>query len=632
MARVLVLGNAGLDISLQTPRLPERGETLLGDAVSRAPGGKGLNQAVSAARARAKVLFQAPIGIDGMADEIRSVLAAEPQLAFEPAAMHEATDFSLLMVLPDGENSIVSGGPCAAGFTPQAAAIFAGRAEPEDIFLAQGNLSLDATIAAFETARTQGAKTVLNPAPIWWDVNRLLPHCDMLIVNANEAEMVSGRTDPAMAIDELCGRGVETVIITLGGDGCLLQSAGKRRRYAAVPVDACDTTGCGDTFCGVLCAALCRNTPLEEAVRFAQAAAAITATRMGAYAALPQRAELDALLGTRPDGMSSQGQELLLDIDHMSVELGPAGKRVRIVRDVSMSLARGRITCVVGESGSGKSVFAMSLMRLMAEEISTITANRALFEGEDLTRLKEREMLRLRGGRMAMIFQEPMTSLNPVFTIGDQIAEAVQLHQQVSKQEARRKALVALQNVHIPAAERRLDAYPHELSGGMRQRVMIAMALACEPSLLIADEPTTALDVTIQAQILALLLELRERSGMGILFITHNLGVVAEIADDVAVMYAGRIVEKAPAATLFTDAQHPYTLALLAAMPHLGGTVDRLEPIPGRMPPPWEEETGCRFAPRCPFATAECAGLPQLREIGANHHVACWRAPVEGLA
>jgi oligopeptide/dipeptide ABC transporter ATP-binding protein len=330
--------------------------------------------------------------------------------------------------------------------------------------------------------------------------------------------------------------------------------------------------------------------------------------------------------------MTGATPDLLLDIDRMSVALGPTGKRLRIVRDVSLEIGRGRITCVVGESGSGKSVFAMSLMRLISEEVSEITADKAFFEGQDLTTLGEIGMLKLRGSRMAMIFQEPMTSLNPVFTIGDQIAEAVQLHQKVSASEARKKALAALQSVHIPAAERRLDAYPHELSGGMRQRVMIAMALACEPSLLIADEPTTALDVTIQAQILALLMELRDRSGMGILFITHNLGVVAEIADDVAVMYAGRIVERAPAATLFADAQHPYTLALLAAMPHLGSTVERLEPIPGRMPPPWEEERGCRFASRCPFATVECDTLPPLREIAQNHHVACWRAPVEALA
>jgi oligopeptide/dipeptide ABC transporter ATP-binding protein len=322
----------------------------------------------------------------------------------------------------------------------------------------------------------------------------------------------------------------------------------------------------------------------------------------------------------------------LLDIEAMSVALGPAGRRVTVVDRLSVTIERGRILCVVGESGSGKSVFAMSLMRLLSEDICVISADHARLEGEELTELSEREMLRLRGGKMAMIFQEPMTSLNPVFTIGNQIAEAVQLHQGLSHQAARQKALAALKQVHIPAAERRLDSYPHELSGGMRQRVMIAMALACEPSLLIADEPTTALDVTIQAQILALLIELRDRTRMGILFITHNLGVVAEIADDVAVMYAGRIVERAPAATLFADAHHPYTLALLAAMPHLDGRAERLEPIPGRMPPPWEAMDGCRFAPRCPFADAICAEKPPLRSVGHRHDVACWRAPVEDLS
>jgi oligopeptide/dipeptide ABC transporter ATP-binding protein len=322
----------------------------------------------------------------------------------------------------------------------------------------------------------------------------------------------------------------------------------------------------------------------------------------------------------------------LLDIGAMSVALGPVGRRVTVVDELSVTIGRGRILCVVGESGSGKSVFAMSLMRLISEDICVISADHARLEGEELTDLSEREMLRLRGGKMAMIFQEPMTSLNPVFTIGDQIAEAVRLHQGLSREAARQAALAALRQVHIPAAERRLDSYPHELSGGMRQRVMIAMALACRPSLLIADEPTTALDVTIQAQILALLAELHDRTGMGILFITHNLGVVAEIADDVAVMYAGRIVERAPAATLFADAQHPYTLALLAAMPHLDGVAERLEPIPGRMPPPWEAVEGCRFASRCPFVDAICVEKPPLRSVGDRHDVACWRAPVEGLA
>jgi oligopeptide/dipeptide ABC transporter ATP-binding protein len=286
----------------------------------------------------------------------------------------------------------------------------------------------------------------------------------------------------------------------------------------------------------------------------------------------------------------------------------------------------------VGESGSGKSVTAMALMRLLPAAQCHITARRLRLEGTDIAGLDERGMTRLRGDRMAMIFQEPMTSLNPVFTIGDQVGEALRVHRGLSAAEARAHALAALRQVQIPAPERRLDAYPHELSGGMRQRVMIAMALACEPALLIADEPTTALDVTIQAQILTLLAELRARHGTGILFITHNLGVVAEIADEVAVMYAGRIVERAPAATLFADAQHPYTLALLAAMPSLSGTQERLEPIPGRMPAPGEAPPGCRFAPRCPFAAPICAGTPPLRAIGPDHDVACWRAPVEALA
>ncbi|MGO6694476.1 ribokinase [Rhizobium johnstonii] len=294
MARVLVLGNAGLDISLRMPRLPERGETLLGDGVTRAPGGKGLNQAVCAARAGATVLFQAPVGDDGAADEIKSALAAEARLAFEPSVAPEATDFSLLMVLPDGENSIVSAGPCAAGFTKEAAAAFAGRAEPQDIFLAQGNLAFDATLEAFTIVRARGAKTILNPAPIWWDVDPLIPHCDVLVLNRSEAETISRKTDPAAALDDLSRRGAETTIITLGGDGCLMQSGGRMTRHAATPVDVRDTTGCGDTFCGVLAASLSRSMLLDESINFAQAAAAITATRMGAYAALPQRFELDA--------------------------------------------------------------------------------------------------------------------------------------------------------------------------------------------------------------------------------------------------------------------------------------------------------------------------------------------------
>ncbi|EFH09261.1 ABC transporter ATP-binding protein, partial [Teichococcus cervicalis] len=282
--------------------------------------------------------------------------------------------------------------------------------------------------------------------------------------------------------------------------------------------------------------------------------------------------------------MSAASPGPVLEMEGFNVDLGPPARRVRVVEDLSLSLHPGRITGLVGESGSGKSVTAMALMRLLAPGQYATTARRLLFEGAEIAGLDERGMARLRGNRMAMIFQEPMTSLNPVFTIGDQVGEALRIHRGLSGPEARARALAALRQVQIPAAERRIDAYPHELSGGMRQRVMIAMALACEPALLIADEPTTALDVTIQAQILALLAQLRREHGTAILFITHNLGVVAEIADEVAVMYAGRIVERAPAAALFTGAQHPYTLALLAAMPSLTGAQARLEPIPGRMP------------------------------------------------
>jgi oligopeptide/dipeptide ABC transporter ATP-binding protein len=322
----------------------------------------------------------------------------------------------------------------------------------------------------------------------------------------------------------------------------------------------------------------------------------------------------------------------LLDIHRLGVALGPPGRSVTVVEDISLSLRTGRVLCVVGESGSGKSVTALAVMGLLEPGRSAVTAERMMLDGTDLLRLDEPGWRALRGGRMAMVFQEPMTSLNPVFTIGEQIAEALRVHTGLPRAAARQRALEALREVGIPAPETRLDAYPHELSGGMRQRAMIAMALVGEPALLIADEPTTALDVTVQAQILALLGELRSRRGMAILLITHNLGVVAETADDVAVMYAGRIVERAPAATLFRDAQHPYTLALLGAMPEVAGRGQPLSPIPGRMPAPGAAGPGCRFAPRCPFAGAECAEPPPLRELGAFHAVACHRAPVEVVA
>ncbi|NCA11097.1 ABC transporter ATP-binding protein [bacterium] len=304
----------------------------------------------------------------------------------------------------------------------------------------------------------------------------------------------------------------------------------------------------------------------------------------------------------------------------------PAG-RVPAVDGVSLSIERGKTLGLVGESGCGKSVTAMSILRLVAAP-GRIESGRILLERDgrtdDLVRLSEPELRRVRGGRIGMIFQEPMTSLNPVFTIGDQIAEAVRLHRDVNPAAARARALEMLRLVRMADPERRLDEYPHQLSGGMRQRVMIAMALACEPDLVIADEPTTALDVTIQAQILELLADLRTRLGTAILLITHDLGVVAETCDDVAVMYAGKIVERAPAAELFADPRHPYTIGLLAARPG-GRHAGPLKTIPGMVPAPQDFPTGCRFHPRCAFARIpECAAAAAaLQEISPGHFVRC---------
>jgi peptide/nickel transport system ATP-binding protein len=252
-------------------------------------------------------------------------------------------------------------------------------------------------------------------------------------------------------------------------------------------------------------------------------------------------------------------------------------------------------------------------------------------EGRNLLDLSEAEMRAVRGDAISMIFQEPMTSLNPVQTAGAQIVEAIRLHRAVSAAEARARALEMLKLVRIPSPETRLDEYPHQLSGGMRQRIMIAMALACDPRILIADEPTTALDVTIQAQILDLLRDLRERTGTAIMLITHDLGVVAELAHRVIVMYAGRIVEEAPVDLLFADPQHPYTLGLLGSIPRLGSDGDeRLTAIEGMVPNPYALPPGCRFSPRCPLADARCKSeQPQLREIGRGHRAACWKAPLD---
>ena len=302
----------------------------------------------------------------------------------------------------------------------------------------------------------------------------------------------------------------------------------------------------------------------------------------------------------------------------------------RAVDGVSFSVGRGETLGIVGESGCGKSVSALSVMRLVADPPGRIESGQILFKGRDLLTLSEEEMCRVRGDDIAMIFQEPMTSLNPVLSCGFQIAESVVLHQQVSKGEARNRAIEMLKLVGIPAPEQRIDEYPHQLSGGMRQRVMIAMALSCNPDVLIADEPTTALDVTIQAQILELLEALQEELQMAILMITHDLGVIAEVADQVVVMYAGRIVEYADTKALFGQPRHPYTRGLLRSIPRLDEGRERLDIIPGMVPDAHAFPPGCRFAPRCSLADAHCGEEePTLAEVADGHWVSCWKAEGE---
>ncbi|HSS82833.1 MAG TPA: ABC transporter ATP-binding protein [Reyranella sp.] len=318
----------------------------------------------------------------------------------------------------------------------------------------------------------------------------------------------------------------------------------------------------------------------------------------------------------------------LLELRRLAVSFATDDGTVHAVDGIDLALARGRTLGLVGESGCGKSVTSLAIMGLLPPENSKVKGE-VRFEGRDLLTLDANTIRDLRGARLAMIFQEPMTSLNPAYTVGDQIVEAIQQHQRLSAADARARAIEMLRIVRIPSPERRIDDYPHKLSGGMRQRAMIAMALACGPDLLIADEPTTALDVTIQAQILDLMRGLRRDTGTAIILITHDLGVVAEMADDVAVMYAGQIVERAPVRDLFARPEHPYTVGLLGSIPRLDEKRERLPSIEGRVPDMTRPPEGCRFAARCPFVEPACrAAAPPLIEVAPGHLTRCRRAPL----
>ena len=317
----------------------------------------------------------------------------------------------------------------------------------------------------------------------------------------------------------------------------------------------------------------------------------------------------------------------LLEVKSLRTSFFTDAGEVRAVDGVSFSVAPGKLLGVVGESGSGKSASMLSIMRLLPES-AQIVGGEVIFEDQDLIKLSEPEMRHVRGARIAMIFQEPMTSLNPVFTIGSQIGEAVRLHQHTNRAETRNRTIESLRMVGIADPEHRIDDYPHQLSGGMRQRVMIAMALSCNPRLLIADEPTTALDVTIQAQILDLIRELQVRLGLAVILVTHDLGIVAEYADDVTILYAARVMEQAPTAELFRNPLNPYTRGLLESIPGIDGTRhNRLQAIPGSIPSALNPPAGCRFHPRCALAIPKCSEAePPLDNKGPNHYVACIRA------
>lgn len=320
----------------------------------------------------------------------------------------------------------------------------------------------------------------------------------------------------------------------------------------------------------------------------------------------------------------------LLQVENLVTNFNTADGKLSAVRGVSFSVESGETLCIVGESGCGKSITSLSIMGLLPNNGEFGEGSTIQFEGKELTKLKSEELRRLRGNKMSMIFQEPMTALNPVFTVGYQIREPLLIHKKLSKREAHIQGIELLKQVGIPYPEKRMKQYPHELSGGMRQRVMIAIALACKPSLLIADEPTTALDVTIQAQILDLINDLKEELGMGVIMVTHDMGVVAEVADRVMVMYAGEKIEEGDVESIFNNPQHPYTKGLLNSVPNVDDEEYELDPIPGSLPSLNEEITGCRFHPRCAFATDKCrAESPKSFLVDKAHAVSCWLQEVE---
>jgi dipeptide transport system ATP-binding protein len=317
--------------------------------------------------------------------------------------------------------------------------------------------------------------------------------------------------------------------------------------------------------------------------------------------------------------------EKILQVNDLHVSFSTYGGEVKAVRGVTFDLHKGETLAIVGESGCGKSVTSQSIMRLIPNPPGKITKGELLFKGKDLTKLKEPELRKIRGQNISMIFQDPMTALNPTLTIGDQIMEGIIQHEKITRAQAKQAAINMLTLVGIPSPETRLKQYPHQFSGGMRQRIMIAMALVCRPDVLIADEPTTALDVTIQAQILELFRDIQKKTGVSIILITHDLGVVAQVADRIAVMYAGKIVEMGTRREIFYSPQHPYTKGLLKSVPRLDVDRDELVPIPGTPPDLFSPPAGCAFAARCPYAMEVCdKKYPFKTHLSKEHHVDCW--------